>query len=68
MGFAGQLFDKKGEGTYTQEYFRDLQKIGNDGTITNTNSSENTVIKETNRPTNTSNSRRSKKFSPLRYP
>jgi len=71
MGFAGQLFDKKGEGTYTKEYFHNLQKIGNDGTISNTGRVgpvDNTVIEETNIPTNTSNSRRSKKFSPLRYP
>ena len=26
MGFAGQLFDKPGEGKYTQKYLRDLQK------------------------------------------
>jgi hypothetical protein len=49
MGFAGQLFDKPGEGKYTQKYFRDLQKkSGSSSTVTEEvkgqNVEEKTVI------------------------
>ena len=67
MGFAGQLFDKKGEGKYTQEYFRDLQ-LESVSDNSGGSGATNTEVKETSRPVNTTNSRRSKKFSPLRYP
>ena len=50
MGFAGQLFDKPGEGKYTKKYLRDLQKTSSSsvkeevkGTNEDTTKADNTI-------------------------
>ena len=59
MGFAGQLFDKPGEGKYTQKYFRDLQKTSNSSVkeeVKGTNEDTTKADNKIERPTKKSRS------------